>query len=139
MTQPYTPAEFKAKASPAFDNVDDADVQEALDMAEWFVSEASWGPNRFKYGFYYAAAHYIVCDYMLKNNTDVDGNGDISGGATAIAAGVISMERIKSWAASYAVGDGSEDSIFGSEPMQLTAWGRKFLELRKLVFDRRCI
>ena len=130
----FTPTEFKDRASPAFDAVDDADVQTYLDMAACYVSEKNWGACRYPHGIYYLTAHLLTYEEILKAANGATGD-NLSGGVSAIGAGVVKSEKIKSWSASYEV---SSDA-FTQEAFGLTAWGRQFMTLRGLVFSERCI
>lgn len=130
----FTATTFKARSSPAFDAVDDADVDIALDIAESYVSETDWGDSRYHHGVYFLAAHWLTAEEMLKA-----GNGSgVSGGVGSVPAGAVTSEKIKSWSASYASPSASKMTL---EEMSLsvTAWGRQFLALRQLVFARRTI
>ncbi len=127
----FTPTEFKDRASPAFDAIDEADVQLYLDMAACFVSESNWGPCKYPHGIYYLTGHFLTFEELLKA---ANANG-IGGGTNAVPAEV-HAERIKSWAVTYANGGGDASD---DDALSRTSWGRQYMSLRKLVFSVRCI
>ncbi len=109
----FTPEEFKARSSPVFDAIDDADVQTALDIAACTVSETNWGVGKYPQGIYFLAAHFLTTEYLLKNA------GSIAETVNVLPQ-TIQSEKIKSWSASYS---SAGQNAFSSEALGTTQWG----------------
>lgn len=132
----FTPAEFKTRASPAFDSLTDAEVQPYLDMAECLVNETNWGPCKYPHGVFYLTGHLITFEEILKAANGATGS-NINGGLNAVNTSEISSEKIKSWSVSYdtqGAAAGLSKDAFGA-----TSWGKQYLTFRSLVFSNRCM
>jgi hypothetical protein len=113
-----SPATFK-EILPEFAEVPSPRVQVFLDMAALSINVSAWG-NKADMGQTYLAAHYL-------KTADETAAGDA-------AAGPVTQEAVGQVSASYQVGEAFSDSEYGS-----TAYGRRYLELRKTVFACRCL
>lgn len=130
MATSITPDVLRERARGAFDDVDPADVQTAIDEACRYVSEPAWG-SRFDDGIFYLACH-ILAELAAIEEAAEDGGASATVGA--MPAGPVMSEKILSWSASYAV---SEGGVF-DDAFATTTWGRMFLARCQRVFaDRR--
>jgi hypothetical protein len=110
-----TAAVLKARFSEFADTADEL-VEAALAEAELQVSRTAWGEARADAGVTYLAAHILKLDAQ---------GGDAPPGP-------VTSERLMSWGATYAV-----PTSGSSEPEATTAYGRRFLALRRGVFAPR--
>jgi hypothetical protein len=94
-------------------------IQTFLDFAAQQINAAAWG-LKYDQGLIYLTGHLLKLDADSK-----DGGG---------AAGPVSAETVGQVSASYQIGEYASESEFGS-----TVYGRRYLELRKLVFACRCL
>lgn len=115
--------------APAFAGEDDTTLQAAIDEAVRWINEPAWGASHFDDGVLYLACHILTEDALLKAAPDAASQGE------AIPAGPLASEKILTWSASYAV---SEGGVF-ADALATTAWGRRFLARRQLVFPSRCL
>jgi len=102
-----------------FASVSSTRIDIHLSFAQLQMSTDAWA-NKYDMGLIYLTGH------LLKLEKDAT-----TGGA---ASGPISAEAVGQVSASYAISDTFKDSEFGS-----TWYGRRFLELRKMVFACRCM
>jgi hypothetical protein len=110
-----TAAQLKARFSE-FSATADELVDAAIAEAELQVSRTAWGEERADAGVLYLAGHILKLDAQ---------GGDAPPGP-------ITSERLMSWGATYAV-----PTTGSSEPEAVTAYGRRFLALRRGVFGAR--
>jgi hypothetical protein len=99
-----------------FASLDPGVVEAAIAEAELQVSRTAWGEERADAGVLYLAAHILKLDAQ---------GGDAPPGP-------ITSERLMSWGATYAV-----PTTGSSEPEAVTAYGRRYLALRRGVFGAR--
>lgn len=126
MATTVTPRTLKLRARP-FSDLSDYVVQLAIDEAVRWMDEAQWGPSHYDDGVFYFSCHILEEDAKL-NATVAGSSGD------AVPAGPVQSEKILSWSISYAVAEGGAFD----DALATTAWGRRFIARRQMIFsDRR--
>ena len=128
MATTITPATLKARA-PAFATVRNVTLQVYIDEAVRWVDDVAWGPSHYDDGVFYFACHVLTENAML----NLEGMTP-AGSAGSVPAGPITQERILTWSASYATAGAFED-----DALSTTAWGRRFIARRDLVFSPRSL
>jgi len=119
---------LKTRAT-VFAEVPDCDVNAAIDEAVRWVDDVAWGPSHYDDGVFYFACHVLTENAML----NLEGMTP-AGSAGSVPAGPITQERILTWSASYATAGAFED-----DALSTTAWGRRFIARRDLVFSPRSL
>ena len=104
------------------EGVADAKLQPWIDEAERNVCRPSW-LSRADDGVSYLAMHLFT----------VFGSSKSLGGGP-FGFGAVSSKKVDQVSVSYAVGESFRESDLGS-----TAYGRRFISLRRLIFAPRCI
>ena len=113
-----TPATIK-EVLTEFAEVSSTRIQIFLDFAAQQMNATAWGV-KYDQGLIYLTGH------LLKLDAEAATGGGAAGPVTAEAVGQVS--------ASYQVGESFSNSEFGS-----TVYGRRYLELSRTVFARRCM
>jgi len=131
MATTVTPENLNTRSRCAFDDVDPADIQTAIDEACRYISESNWG-SRFDDGVFYLACH-ILAELGALEEAARDGGAAATVGA--VPAGPVMAEKILGWSANYAV---SEGGVF-DDAFATTSWGRMFLARCSRVFSGRVI
>lgn len=131
MATSITPKNLRERARGAFDSVDPAAIQQAIDEACRYVSEPNWG-SRFDDGVFYLACHILAEAAALEEAAE---SGGASATIGAVPSGPVLSERILSWSATYA---GTEGGVF-DDAFATTSWGRAYLARCNLVFSDRIL
>ncbi len=106
---------------PEFGCLDDDVLTRWITEAEAYVGETQWAA-KYNDGVAYLTAHLLTCF-----ESEAVGSGEPG-------AGPIASEREGSVAVSYALA-----SVFTKDSMGATKYGRRFAEIRKIIFVTRCI
>lgn len=115
-----------------FADVDDDDVQAAIDRAERRTNRTAWGVQADD-GVDLLVAHILTMDARAAAAT----TPATSGGATA--RGPLTSETVGPLSRSFASPGGSTSGTYDDAWLMMTGWGAQYLSMRQYVFADRVL